>query len=123
MRKATLIGAVLGGAWCIAALAATNDPMRPVPRPGEVRVQPAQTPKKKRPNWVLSSTLVGQARRVAVINDQLVGVGDSILGAQVLRIDARSVQLRYSGRDYLLQLGAVRMEKRSVSHTRIEAGQ
>jgi len=66
----------------------------------KVKAQPAP-----RRNWVLSSTLVGSARRVAVINDRLVSIGDSVLGAEVIDIGARSARLRYAGQELVLQLG------------------
>lgn len=89
---------------------ATDDPMRPIPRPGSVKHNPVAAPAPApRRDWVLTSTLVGDARRVAVINDRLVGVGDEVLGARVIGIDARSAQLRYEGQELVLHLGEHRM--------------
>lgn len=114
MRSTALIAAVVSALWCAELPATTDDPMRPVTRPG-IRVEPDAEPQPaRRPDWVLSSTLVSELRRVAVINDRLVGVGDSILGARVVGIGARSARLRYAGQEFLLQLGTVRVDKRSA---------
>lgn len=106
MRSGKRLAVAIAGLCCAGALAATNDPMRPLPRPGSVSapapVRPAPAPRR---HWVLSSTLVGETRRVAVINDRLVGVGDSVLGATVIDISPRSARLRYAGSDVLLRLG------------------
>ncbi len=118
MRSAALIAAVVSGLWCADLPATTDDPMRPVMRPG-IRVEPGVEPRPaRRPDWVLSSTLVSELRRVAVINGRLVGVGDSILGARVIGIGARSARLHYAGQELLLQLGTVRLDKRSADSER-----
>ncbi len=111
MPSAKFLSTTLGILWCGTALA-VDDPMRPVPRPGSVQPAPAvATAPAPRRDWVLSSTLVGDARRVAVINDRLVSVGDEVLGALVIGIDARSAQLRYAGQELVLHLG-----ERSETH-------
>ncbi len=98
--------------------------MRPMPRPGSVQTEPASRPARaSRPTWVLSSTLVGEARKVAVINDRLVGIGDRVLGAEVIGIGARSARLRYAGQEFHLQLGADRFEKRFKGQMRDGAQQ
>ena len=123
MLSARLIGATLC-ALCCAAVSATDDPMRPVARPGSVRAAPVH---KAEPaplrDWVLTSTLVSNARRVAVINDRLVGIGDEVLGALVVGIDARSAQLRYAGRELVLQLGEPGATKPSDAGRRRGEGQ
>lgn len=106
MRSAAQLFMLIGALWCASAIAATTDPMRPLARPGSEQTKPASKPEPvPSRNWVLSSTLVGKARSVAVINDRLVSVGDSILGAQVIGIGARSARLRYAGRELVLHLG------------------
>lgn len=124
MLDVKLLLAILGGVCSVGALAATNDPMRPAPRPGTVKIEPKAKPRQApRRNWVLSSTLVGDARSVAVINDRLVGVGDSVLGATVVEIGTRSARLRYAGRDVLLELGESRIAHQSEAGTRPGAEQ
>lgn len=110
---------------CLSAVAATNDPMRPLSRPGAVQIEPkVKVQPAPRRNWVLSSTLVGSARRVAVINDRLVSIGDSVLGAEVIDIGARSARLRYAGQELVLQLGGGRTPaNQSAAGKRRGAGQ
>jgi len=107
--SAKFVSAVITAMCCLSAVAATNDPMRPVSRPGAVQIETkVKVQPSPRRNWVLSSTLVGSARRVAVINDRLVSIGDSVLGAEVIDIGARSARLRYAGQELELQLGGGR---------------
>ena len=72
---------------------------------------------------MFSSTLVGDARRVAVINDRLVGIGDSVFGATVIEIGSRSARWRYAWRDVLLELGEGPVVRRSETGNRHGAGQ
>lgn len=44
--------------------------------------------------WTLQSTLVAADRRVAVIDGQTVGVGDTVRGARVLQITPYAVRLQ-----------------------------
>lgn len=97
--------------------------MRPVPRPGTVTAPETRPAPPPRRDWVLTSTLVGEQRRVAVINDRLVGIGDSVLGAEVIDIDARSARLRYAGEVLELQLGRQPVDKQPDGRTRHGAGQ
>ena len=52
----------------------------------------------------LQSILIGKMRRIAMINDKLVGVGSTVNGARVLGIDRNHVVLLYSGRKTVLYL-------------------
>lgn len=52
----------------------------------------------------LQSILIGKMKRVAMINDKLVGVGSTVNGARVLGIDRNHVVLLYSGRKTILYL-------------------
>jgi len=114
---------VVCGLYCGSALA-IDDPMRPVPRPGTVQAEPSSTSRvAPQRDWILSSTLIGAGRRVAVINDRLVSVGDEVLGALVIGIDARSAQLRYAGKELVLRLGEHRAEKPRAAARRSGAGQ
>lgn len=56
------------------------------------------------PGWKLSSIVVGETRRVAVINDEAVGIGDVVNGATVMEILPYAVTLRRNGRDFTLTL-------------------
>lgn len=65
-------------------------------------------------SWVLESTLVAADRRLAVINDVTVAVGDSVDGAQVMAIDPYSVRLRAEGRVIELKLTADDPKRRAA---------
>ena len=56
------------------------------------------------PKLTLSSVLIGSDRRLAVIDDELVGVGDSVSGYRVIEIQAHSVLVASSGGTARLQL-------------------
>ena len=81
---------------------------------GEVLSDPTQPPGvqlsgknagiKSAPRWVLSSTLIAPARRLATINGKTVGVGDQINGARVLAIEPARVALRKSGKQFVVTL-------------------
>ena len=124
MRDVTLFTAVMLSFLGYSTVCATDDPMRPIPRPDSVQRAPVAAPAPApRRDWVLTSTLVGNTRRVAVINDRLVSVGDEVLGARVIGIDARSAQLRYEGQELVLHLGEHRVTNPSSPERRGEAGQ
>lgn len=53
--------------------------------------------------WVVNSILVSAQRKQAVINGQFVREGDSISGAQVIRIEASSVHLNRDGETLVLR--------------------
>lgn len=91
----------------VAANAELRDPLRP---PGPVS---ASAPSSfNAAAWRLSSTLVAEGRRVAIINDRPVRVGDRVGGARVLAIDAGRVQLDYRGRRFTINRPAAAMSKR-----------
>ena len=54
--------------------------------------------------WKLTSTLIGPQRRVAIINDRIVQIGQKIDGAELVAVDADSVLIRYSGKKIQLKL-------------------
>jgi hypothetical protein len=59
---------------------------------------------KSAPRWVLSSTLIAPARRLATINGKTVGVGEHISGAQVMTIEPARVSLRKGNKDIVVEL-------------------
>ena len=85
------------------ALAALEDPTRP---PAQAAAVTTQSPAAagNGPRWTLTSTLVSPSRRTAVINDQVVAVGDRVDGALVADIQVDSVRLRSGGREVTLTL-------------------
>ena len=91
------------GPWlCFSAFSQPMaDPTRPASLPGgNVSIGMAAQPMK----WKLTSTLIGPQRRVAVINDQVVQIGQKIDGAELVAVDADSVMIRYSGKKIQLKL-------------------
>ena len=85
---------------------AFDDPMRPpnLIKPRTTKSQIQQPLIITTPNFKLLSTLVAKERRIAVINDQIVAIGDVIQGAIVTDIDDQTVSLSFQGRSILLQL-------------------
>jgi len=81
---------------------------------GEGLIDPTQPPgvhlpgkiagTKSAPQWVLTSTLIAPARRLATINGKTVSVGERIGGARVMRIEPARVSLRKGTRQIVVQL-------------------
>ncbi|MEA5444956.1 hypothetical protein VCB98_03885 [Gammaproteobacteria bacterium AB-CW1] len=86
--------------WAMPATAEEDDPMRPPTDRGE---QPATA---AAPSWDLTSVLISERRRLAVINDQLVRAGANVDGARVVRIEADHVVIRHAGGEQRLSLRA-----------------
>ena len=59
---------------------------------------------KAAPRWVLSSTLIAPARRLATINGKTVGLGEKVGGAEVMAINPSHVALRDGDREIILEL-------------------
>lgn len=55
------------------------------------------TPVERAPSWRLESIIVSPGRRLAVINDRVVGVSDRVGGATVIEILPYEVRLEYRG--------------------------
>lgn len=79
-----------------------GDPTRPASgyrgAAGDETVQPL--------NWRLTSTLIASKRRVAIINNQTVQVGQTIDGAVLLAVESDSALLRRQGENIRLDLKA-----------------
>lgn len=54
--------------------------------------------------YELKSIIIGKGRRLALINDKFVGVGDSIGGAKVINIDRNSVVILEAGQRRTIHL-------------------
>ncbi|MCP1728096.1 MSHA biogenesis protein MshK [Natronospira proteinivora] len=84
----------------MAALAEVDDPMRP----------PAQSQQIAEPSplsdWTLTSVLIAENRRLAVINGQVLRVGESVDGARLIRIDAGGVVIRHARGQETLSLSS-----------------
>ena len=74
-----------------------EDPMRPYsPAPSE-SARARDIPR-------VSAILISPSRRVAVIDGRSYGIGDLFNGAEILRIDSKSVHLRRGDRDFVMNL-------------------
>lgn len=63
------------------------------------------------PHWVLQSTLVSDSRRLAVVNGDIVRVGDRVAGARVLSIHSGEIWLERRGRRFRLGLTPTEVKK------------
>jgi hypothetical protein len=91
---------VLAGA-ARAAEPALHDPTEPF-RPSASGVASGRAPA---PRFRLTAVLISPTRRVAIVNGKPLQEGQSVAGAEIVKIDARSVQLRDGTRDFVVQLG------------------
>ena len=73
-----------------AAAQALRDPTRPPPAAG-ARAVPGRI---EHPAWVLQSVLISPERRYAIINDEVVALGGSIAGAELVAVAEERVTLR-----------------------------
>ncbi len=106
MRRYGLVAGTLillllaGGAMSAANAAPVADPFRPFPSTEVTSSSISVSVASLR----LSAVLISPYRHQAVINNQLITVGDRIGGAQVLQIGPRGVLVLRQGRKYWLQL-------------------
>lgn len=105
--KAWVLLALFLPCLAMAADKERRDPLRP---PGEIRA--TSEPSFDAGAWQLVSTLVADGRRVAIINDRAVGVGDRVGGARVLAIETGRVELDYRGRRFIITRPAAGFSKR-----------
>lgn len=77
--------------------AEVQDPMRPP----QTRQTESST---SAPSWDLSSILISDNRRLAVINGVLVKPGERVSGARLVRIAADHVVIRHAGGEQTLSL-------------------
>lgn len=74
------------------------DPMRP-PTAG----QAASAKSAESPRWEVTAILVSSGRRLAMVNNRLLGVGATVDGARVKAIDGNSVELDIQGRALVIR--------------------
>lgn len=90
---------LLAGVLCgPAAHAGLIDPTRPPDYRSPDNAAAASQP------WVLTSTLISPARRLAVINGRVYAAGDVVAGARILAIEPYAVRLSKGGRVFTLRL-------------------
>lgn len=100
IRNAALVLFCLG--FCSSAFGQQplSDPTRPVILSGAAMGARAEKPRQ----WKLTSTLIAPQRRVAVINDQVLTVGQKIDGAKLVAVRPGSVLLHQAGQTIQLKL-------------------
>lgn len=75
-----------------------DDPMRP---PVRESTPSATDP---HPGWSLTSVLIADDRRLAIINDRILREGESVAGARVVRIEADHVLIHHGDGERRLSL-------------------
>jgi hypothetical protein len=75
------------------------DPMRPPSVSGNV----AKSKGSKAPRWEVTAILVSSGRRLAMVNDQLLGVGGLVDGARIKAIYGNAVELDIEGRAMVIR--------------------
>jgi hypothetical protein len=98
-----------------AAEPAVRDPTEPF-RPTSSGGGPAGVPA---PRFKLTAVLIAPTRRVAIVNGKPLQEGQHVAGAELVKIDARSVQLRDGNHDFVVQLGDARA---SAPHAEGDSG-
>ncbi|BBO74769.1 hypothetical protein DSCW_21860 [Desulfosarcina widdelii] len=89
-----------------------RDPTRPPATGSGKTIQDGQNPLK----WRLTATIIGPERRVAVINDRALQIGQNIDGAVLVAVEAGSARLVHGGREMQLRLHEMAV-KRTVRKT------
>lgn len=107
VMMAVLLASILPTAGAAQEEAPRRDPLKP---PGTV--EQTATPAFNADAWKLMSTLVAEGRRVAIINERLVGVGDWVGGARVLAIESGQARLDYRGREFVVTRPGIRVRIR-----------
>ena len=86
-----------------AAEPAMHDPTQPFKAaPGGEAGAPVSGPQ---PRFKLTAVLVSPTRRVAIVNGKPMQEGERVAGAEIVKIDGHSVQLREGNHDFVLELG------------------
>jgi hypothetical protein len=94
--------ALVAALWLIGAASASDSPLRDPTEPYRPPAGGARTAVQQR--YVLTAVLVSASRRVAVVNGLPCMVGDTVDGAEIVRIEAKQVHVRRNGRDIVLRL-------------------
>lgn len=107
MSKALALACFLLLAGAVhAAEPAMHDPTQPFRAAAAGEAAPPSGPQ---PRFKLTAVLVSPTRRVAIVNGKALQEGQQIGGAEVVKIDGRSVQLREGNREFVVQLGDARV--------------
>lgn len=84
------------------------EPEKGAPAPGETAPQEGLV--EAQPELRLTATMLSGKGRVAMINDQALSEGESVMGARVVRIDEGTVELEAGGRRLTLNVCPLREE-------------
>ncbi len=102
------------GVGAIASAQELRDPMRPPPfalqkmRQAKWAKQPGPQPAAPKPEakpLQLTSILISPSRRIAIIDDQMLAVGDRIHGAELVELTRENARLVREGKVINLNLG------------------
>jgi len=94
-----------------ASVVKMEDPLRP---PEFKQTKSVNNHVVKKPTWYVNEILFSGERRVAIVNNVAVTIGDSINGARVSDIKSEHVVLRYKGRVINLRLKAMSVKKQVI---------
>ena len=86
-----------------------EDPLRP---PEYRSAKPSNSKAVKKAVWYVNEILFSGERRVAIVNNVAVGVGDSINGAWVVAIKPEHVVLKYKGKNITARMKMVSVKKK-----------
>ena len=96
---ASLITLFFASTYCVSA-SQLSDPTRP---PDAKTAYPSQNSKAVK-RWKLSSTLISNGRRNAIINGKLVSLGETIQQARVVAIQPNEVWLVHNKKRFRIKL-------------------
>lgn len=103
MFKTATLAAICFGFTLAAARAddvpAPRDPMQPYARGGAGAAGVAK------PRFMLTAVLISSERRIAVLNGKPYQSGESVDGAEIVRIESSAVHLREHGAQIVVPLG------------------
>ena len=94
-----------------------SDPTKPDLRDTKAPKE-ASPAKKQQKSWELSCIIHSSSRKLAVINGEILNIGESINGGRVLDISANSVTLSHQGKRHELLL----ISDMQGNHLRITGG-
>lgn len=94
---------IIGAAY--AAEPALHDPTEPFRPSTNGAGGPSGAPP---PRFTLTAVLISPTRRVAIVNGKPMQEGQRVAGAELVKIDERSVQLRDGNHEFVVQLGNAR---------------
>ncbi len=100
MRNSILIGLALCCASAVMAQELPGDPTRPALYKPTVK-----TVKVAKRHYELSYLMIGESRKVAVVNGKRVTVGSWVDGARVVAITAQGVRLQVGNQSRTLSIG------------------